>query len=425
MTNLAITKSFFNDTKQGIYLLLVGAGIGIVTQFGRKLYSAISEWTFYSIDIDSKDKLFECIIYWLSQQNDAALIRSTNRLNAETTYNDQGKVPVVLFAPSIGKHSLIYKGKRVWIDRVRDSTFDMASGAPFESITLSTMRGNGHLLKQLVQEAMVMSLKRDDGKTVVYINSQGSWERFGHPRSSRSLDSVILQPSLKSQLVKDISDFIANEEWYRNRGIPYRRGYLLYGPPGNGKTSLVNAIAGELNLDICIISLSQKDMDDRQLNRLLNTAPPKSILLIEDIDAAFSSKRSMIGGDDDSNTGSSNSGITYSGLLNSLDGVASQEGRILFMTTNRLQLLDDALIREGRVDLKISIQNATKQQSKELFNHFYGLPQDDNELAIKFSQNIIDYKLSMSRLQGFLLEYRDSPEKAIENIHLLNPVNID
>lgn len=75
--------------------------------------------------------------------------------------------------------------------------------------------------------------------------------------------------------------------WYHDRGIPYRRGYLLHGPPGSGKTSFIQALAGELEKNICILNVNDMGMTDDRLAHLLNNIPPSSILLLEDIDAAF------------------------------------------------------------------------------------------------------------------------------------------
>ncbi|EGC36809.1 hypothetical protein DICPUDRAFT_31265 [Dictyostelium purpureum] len=412
------SKTILLGISSGISLFIINGGLGIFKNISNYILNCINEKIYYQIDVDSKDKSFEWLLYWLSEHES---VKDSTHLNAETVYNNIGKNPKVILVPSVGQHTIKYKGKTIWISRIRDSTFDMGSGAPFESIKLSTLINNSSAVNELLQEAMLLSLNKDIGKTVIYINSEGSWERFGNPRSIRSLDSVILNNNLKQQLLDDIKSFITNESWYRNRGIPYRRGYLLYGEPGNGKSSLINAIAGALNLDICIVSLSQKEVDDRQINHLLNNAPPKSILLIEDIDAAFKSHRSQV--DLDSTNSNQINSLTYSGLLNALDGVASQEGRILFMTTNRIELLDNALIREGRVDMKIEITNATKEQASQLFSHFYNLPQD-SPLSNQFSSNFANYQLSMSQIQGFLLKYINCPEKAIEESYKLLPVNL-
>src|SRR6266851_8044284 len=70
-------------------------------------------------------------------------------------------------------------------------------------------------------------------------------------------------------------------------GIPFRRGYLLYGAPGSGKTSIIHSLAGELGLDIYIISLSKTGLDDTALGSLISSLPEQCIAIMEDIDAAF------------------------------------------------------------------------------------------------------------------------------------------
>lgn len=60
---------------------------------------------------------------------------------------------------------------------------------------------------------------------------------------------------------------------YCERGIPYRRGYLLYGPPGTGKSSFISALAGHYGYSICMLSLSERTLDDDRLNHLMNIAP--------------------------------------------------------------------------------------------------------------------------------------------------------
>ena len=80
-------------------------------------------------------------------------------------------------------------------------------------------------------------------------------------------------------------------EWYRSRGIPYRRGYLLYGPPGCGKTSFITALAGELQYSISVLNLSDRSMSDDRLQHRLADAPQNSLILLEDIDAVFVNSR--------------------------------------------------------------------------------------------------------------------------------------
>ena len=73
-------------------------------------------------------------------------------------------------------------------------------------------------------------------------------------------------------------------------GIPYRRGYLLHGPPGSGKSSFIQALAGSLGYDICLLNLSERGLADDKLFHLLSNAPERSIILMEDVDAAFNKR---------------------------------------------------------------------------------------------------------------------------------------
>ena len=73
-------------------------------------------------------------------------------------------------------------------------------------------------------------------------------------------------------------------------GIPYRRGYLLHGPPGSGKSSFIQALAGSLSYDICLLNLSERGLTDDKLNYLMSNAPERSFILIEDVDAAFNKR---------------------------------------------------------------------------------------------------------------------------------------
>jgi chaperone BCS1 len=113
-------------------------------------------------------------------------------------------------------------------------------------------------------------------------------------------------------------------------------------------------------MNICYLNLSGGNMDDDGLNGLL--------ILLEDIDAIFVDRTAV-------NEGGSNDmwrrSVTFSGLLNALDGVRSQEGRILIMTTNHREKLDPALLRPGRADVHIELNLASEKQMKGLFKKFF------------------------------------------------------
>lgn len=168
-----------------------------------------------------------------------------------------------------------------------------------------------------------------------------------------------------------------SERWYTERGIPYRRGYLFHGKPGCGKSSLITALAGELGLDIFILSLADPSVNDVTLQTLMNNASARSILVIEDVDAVFANTNVLAEKEvaieasstlhdadavdhvaveeENLNNGLNNESVeelpkknrgkkramectvkllTLAGILNAIDGIAGQTGRILIMTTN-------------------------------------------------------------------------------------------
>ncbi|EGT59600.1 hypothetical protein CAEBREN_02666 [Caenorhabditis brenneri] len=165
---------------------------------------------------------------------------------------------------------------------------------------------------------------------------------------------------------------------------------------------------------VCLLSLSERTLDDNRLNHLLNTAPPNSVVILEDIDAAFVSREDPMS-NHPAYQGLSR--VTFSGLLNALDGVACAEERITFMTTNYVERLDPALIRPGRVDRKQYYGNATGEMLRKMFARFYREP-TDSELAEQFVQRVTEHRteLSPATIQGHFLMHKQDPRGALDNI---------
>ena len=128
-----------------------------------------------------------------------------------------------------------------------------------------------------------------------------------------------------------------------------------------------------------MISLSRAGLDDATLQELISFLPEKCIALMEDIDAAFRHDINREPTSTDNShtafpgvtTGGQSRGVTLSGLLNAIDGVAAHEGRLLFATTNHYESLDPALRRPGRMDRHIEFRLASRNQVAEMFRRFY------------------------------------------------------
>ena len=271
--------------------------------------------------------------------------------------------------PGPGTHWFRYRGVWMRLQRERNGKLvDLSTGAPWETVTLTTLASYSHLFNHLLAEARQLALASTQGKTVIFTSWGVEWRPFGHPRRVRDLGSVVLESDKKDALVHDVQRFLSRGSWYARRGIPYRRGYLLHGAPGSGKTSFITALAGSLDFNICLLNLAERGMTDDRLTHLLSNAPEGSILLLEDVDAAFRGRNPDA---PERHAEGYQPNVTFSGLLNALDGVASGESRIIFMTTNHLERLDPALIRPGRVDMIVELGDAAPEQVRELLVRFY------------------------------------------------------
>ncbi|KAG9290729.1 hypothetical protein G9A89_011692 [Geosiphon pyriformis] len=390
----------------GVGVIGVGAGLAIFRQGLTRGAALARRRLLVSLEIPSNDKSYLWFLQWMSQQS----THRTHKYAVETSFvqHDNGSCSANFsLVPGPGKHYFKWGGTWIQVQRQRDSkTINLSTGGPWEIITLTTLSRDRDIFPELLTKARQLALAKQEGKTVIYTSWGPEWRPFGLPRKRRSLDSVILDKDVKEKIVWDVRDFINNGNWYSQRGIPYRRGYLLYGPPGSGKSSFIQALAGELEYNICVLNLSERGLTDDRLNHLLSNAPERSILLLEDIDAAFTKRLSA-------NQQSYQSTVTFSGLLNAMDGVASSEERIIFMTTNHVDRLDRALIRPGRVDIKEHLGNATEYQIRVMFLRFYD---GEDELAEQFVNKVKDKGVSTAQLQGHFVCYKNDPRAAVENV---------
>jgi chaperone BCS1 len=126
-----------------------------------------------------------------------------------------------------------YGGTWIKVERSREKgQLDFSTGTPWETVTLSSFGRNKDLYFRILEEARQLALIYTEGKTIMYSAMGAEWRPFGHPRKRRPISSVVLDEGLSDKILGDCRDFIGNHKWYSDRGIPYRRGYLLYGPPG-------------------------------------------------------------------------------------------------------------------------------------------------------------------------------------------------
>eukprot|EP00928_Gymnodinium_smaydae_P098331 TRINITY_DN911_c0_g1_i4.p1 TRINITY_DN911_c0_g1~~TRINITY_DN911_c0_g1_i4.p1 ORF type:complete len:548 (-),score=115.00 TRINITY_DN911_c0_g1_i4:220-1863(-) len=189
------------------------------------------------------------------------------------------------------------------------------------------------------------------------------WQRVSRV-VARPISSVVLPEKTSKDLVDDVSEFLSEEtgQFYVEHGIPYKRSYLFYGVPGAGKTSMIQALAGKFGRNLCYLSPTHPELSDDNLKSAIEKVPDNAIVVLEDVDALFGKNREKK---------VQQSPLTFSGLLNALDGVGNHAGLIFVLTTNFKEQLDAALIRDGRVDYRVRFDYCTPEQMERMFYNFY------------------------------------------------------
>merc|ERR1712230_150182 len=177
----------------------------------------------------------------------------------------------------------------------------------------------------------------------------GYW-RCVATKKRRTIDSVVLPQATKDKIIGDLDSFLTRDmfDFYTSHGIPYKRSYLFYGVPGAGKTSLLTALAGKYERNLCLMQPTDPRFTDHTLSEAIREAPPRSI--------------------------------------NALDGIGNPDGQIFVLTTNFRDKLDAALIRNGRVDLHVEFAHATSEQMESIFLQFY--PGESSERAVAFRKKV-------------------------------------
>jgi chaperone BCS1 len=212
----------------GIGTQLLRKGSGIAMQMARKNLLV-------TLEVTSKDKSYPWVLQWLTMQG-----TRTQHLSVETTLQATagggGGISTNFgFVPSPGFHLLRFRNKFLGVERMREQQMmDLNTGKPWEKVQFIGIGRDTSIFEHILRESFEMASAKEEGKTIIYTNWGTDWRPFGQPRSRRELSSVILDEGLAEKIDKDICEWQDSAGWYRDRGIPYRRGYLLYGPPGSG-----------------------------------------------------------------------------------------------------------------------------------------------------------------------------------------------
>jgi chaperone BCS1 len=244
----------------------------------------------------------------------------------------------------------------------------------------------------VLEEGKMITMKNRKLKLYTNNPSEDWWKTkkkwssitFEHPAR---FETLAMDPKKKEEIIDDLIKFKTGKEYYTKVGKAWKRGYLLFGPPGTGKSTMISAMANFMNYDVYDLELTTiKDNND--LKRLLITTSSKSIIVIEDIDCSIDltgkRKKKKDHVYESKYYGTMESKVTLSGLLNFIDGIWSACGgeRIIIFTTNFVDKVDHALIRRGRMDMHIEMSYCTYEAFKVLAKNYWDVESHDGLFPI-------------------------------------------
>jgi chaperone BCS1 len=391
-------KLLFSGTNQfasgGLLLMAIGSIGAALRNVPLKMWHwFLGQTSLHVTILDTRDA-YDWFKWWFYQQKYS---RKSRRVDVENPYGIVGAE----FLPAPGRHWFMYHGRPIKVVLTRDEGKEAFGRERKESITISTIGRNQMFLRNLVEEMRVAYNNRRGKRPMLFgWSSNENYWRERTQYNPRPLSSVFMPNKLKEDLVADIKKFLASEDWYMETGVPYHRGYLLYGLPGSGKTSLIAGIAAEFQSRVYYLRLSE--LNDGTLTSAMRAIPKGSMIVMEDVDCINATAVREETKQPEGEGLAAMLGVSLSGLLNALDGVYSPIGAMYFMTTNHIDKLDPALIRPGRIDVRVLLDKASTEQLVNMYQRFF--PGSSETDAQKFiTDNELDEGCVMAEFQERLL----------------------
>jgi hypothetical protein len=367
------------------------------------------------------DKYFRSILFYLCQNPDCAISRVQKHTIIFNDYYTIADTYQFLFENSTVMVSLSQKPTTSPIVNIPMNSQSFApEAAQIETFYLigdnidALIRFREHVYEKYNNQDSARSKLKILVSSDFYSNANDVFQEIVTtlPRFSKdALDHLILSKTVKDFLIKDIKTFFEKEKWYNDVHLNWKRGYLFEGEPGCGKTTAIKCIAQYFGLDIYFVRLNLVHTD-QQLNMLFNAIRRvgKCMIVLEDIDAigGVTLDRMRATSDSSNDDSSSNYKLSLSAILNELDGIYPFSGQLILMTTNYPEKLDPALIRPGRIDVRIKFGKCSQQDIIDLFSSIYGNA-DYPEIS-----ELEEYAFTPADVKSILLSHK--PIDAIEKL---------
>ena len=385
-------------------------GLGMISYIckglPRFLYDLLKRTFTTTVTLTSSNDSFYLLLKWYKQKGYDKKSRFLKITNGRWGSDELVK------SVGYGNHILWYKRRPIRLSMQQEDGVN--SEKELDKITIAILGRSHGLINELLHD--VINATSDKNISTIKKSHGDYWITSAEQRP-RKFNTIYLQEGIKENLLAHLDIFREKESWYLEKGIPYQTGILLYGPPGTGKTSIIKAIAEYLGYQMHILSSSRLG----SIESAMFSLPEKSLVVIEDIDGCDATKKRTQ--DDAPNDESPKlienteeptkiefdlSLANISDILNAIDGISQVHGRILIATTNHIEKLDKALIREGRFDLKLEIGYVDQYILSEIFYSFY---EKDKIVPDDFQ---IKDGISTAYVQSLIVKNLDNPELVLK-----------
>lgn len=380
----------------GLLIGIVGGVLAYAKAIPGKIYDLLRERIVVTVSFTSNDPVF---VWFIEYINNNKQLQKKNSLTLHTRTINDDQIEVYY---SMARGIFYFRIDKYWIKAVRakedvnttGNSSNTNSGMSLfpERIYIETLVWNKDKLKNTLKKIYAQYCVSTENKVHILQHNWNEWVQSSL-LLKKDPKNLILKKGIWEELINDIKEFMSSERRYRDLDIPYQRGYAFVGPPGTGKTSLIAALASQLNMKIFKVNLGRIDNDDVLADLLSSEKLKNGIVVIEDFDSFFDGRKVK-----------TSRGITFSGVLNAINGVNDSHGRILIITTNHAEKLDPALIRPGRIDRVITIDYADKHQASGLFKKFFNENKDFSFIDGR--------KISPASLQEVFCRNMGDPDKA-------------